>query len=193
MRGQMRGAVTRTLLDAIRRLPADESAEVLKRIPPPSLAAIDAVGVLGWLPMQTHMDASEALLVVVGAPRHVEIWRDVMTRSFDRPFLRGFVQMSASLFAETPTTLLRQSERLFPYLAKDLGVMRFEQSDRPCEGALVLRGFPADRYSLHCFFNGLLGCAQSALVVLGVDGSVEVEDADASSGTARFRLRWRER
>ncbi len=113
-----------------------------------------------------------------------------MAASFDRPLLKGFVQMSTNLFGLTPLSLLRQGDRIYGQITRDLGALGFEARGSGSAGDMTLRGFPADRYRFVCFVEGLQGCIAACFPLAGGRGEVIVEDRDEARGAVRYRLRW---
>ncbi len=184
----MRAAQTQSLLAAIGRLSPRERDEVLGRIGAASLQQAESALALGWLPMSLHMRISDHLRDVVGAERNVNVWRDTMLRSFERPFLKSFVSMTVSIFGLTPGGLFRRADRVYEHITRGLGVLRFEPTG-PRSGNVELTGFPASRYRFVCYVEGLEGCLGATIAVCGARDQVTVTHVD-DVGDASYRVSW---
>jgi hypothetical protein len=175
-------------------LPKATRDEVRTRLGGDAIAAIEGYLPIGWAPMSLHMRLSDVVRDLVGPARNVDVWHVTMTAALARPLLRGFVQASIDLFGLTPVAFLRQSDRIYTHLTRDLGVVRFELEGRqPSEdssGNVDLTGFPADRYRFICFVEGLLGCIQSFLATGTQTTHVVVADVDERRGRVRYRVTW---
>jgi hypothetical protein len=186
----MRAVHTQMLLRSIERLPAADRDAVRALAGRATLAEVDAVLPVAWHPMALHMRLSDAARDVVGPERNVALWSDTMAASFERPLLKGFVQMSTSLFGLTPPSLLRQGDRIYGQLTRDLGALRFDADASGSSGEVTLRGFPADRFRFVCYVEGLQGCIAACFPLAGGRGEVAVADQDEGRGDVRYRLRW---
>lgn len=110
------------LLRLIERLPSAERDAVSARPGRAALDAVDAFLPAGWHPMALHMRLSDMLRDFVGPERNVPLWDATMAACFGRPLLRGFVDTGTSLFGITPHSLLRQVERIYGQITRDIGV-----------------------------------------------------------------------
>ena len=181
--------LSQQLLRTVDSLPAAERDAIRALAGRWTIDAIEAILPVAWTPMSHHMALSDAVRDVVGPSRNIETWRATMNVSIDRPVLRGFMRMSADLFGTTPVSYLRQGERIFPHLTRDVGTFAFE-TDGPSSGHLTLRGFPAGRYRFICFVEGLAGCIESFLAVTVASASVGIDDLDEARGLVRYRTSW---
>jgi hypothetical protein len=186
---RVRAVQTQLLLRSIERLPTAERDAVFAGAGRAALDAVDAVLPVGWHPMALHMCLSDALRAV-GPERNVRVWEATMAACFERPILRGFVDMSTSLFGVTPLSVLRQVERIYGQITRDLGVVRFDPSPRPREGDIALSGFPADRFHFECYVEGLQGCIEAVLPLAHARGEVKVIDCAPARGDVRYRISW---
>ena len=188
----MRGAMTRALLDCVRKLRPADRDRVLARAGD-GVMAIDAATALEWIPMRTHMGLSESLFAVVGVTRGIDVWRDAMLLSLDRPILRTFVKMSTNLFGVTPSSILRQTERLYPYLTRGIGSAAFVPGPTPRGGHFLLKAFPSAQFDFPCYVNGLQGCIEAAFALCKQHSYVRVAERDEGQGTVTYALRWQAR
>jgi hypothetical protein len=186
----MRAIQTQLLLRSVERLPAADLAAITARCGRPALERIDAVLAVSWHPMSLHMLLSDATRDVIGPERAIQVWRETMGASFQRPLLRGFVEMSTNLFGVRPSSLLRQSDRVYGQITRDLGALQFELDPSDTRGHLTLRGFPAARYRFICYVEGLMGCVESIFPLLGARGALTVESRDDARGDVRYRVTW---
>lgn len=187
----IRAGFTQALLEGIERLPREEREAVLDRVAPQSLETIRGILPIAMIDFAPHMDLSNAITDTVGSENTVELWSGVMLRMFDRPLMRSFVRMSMSLFGISPASLYRQSNRIYAHLTRELGVLRSE-SQGPGHELVVLDGFPADRWRLQTYVEGLHGCLQGAIRVAQRPGDVVVLEVDEAAGRVRYEARWTE-
>jgi len=184
----MRAAQTQSLLAAIGSLPRRERDDILGRIGEADVRQAQAVLPVFWLPMSLHMRISDHLRDVVGPERNVAVWHDTMLRAFDRPFLRGFVTMTVSIFGLTPGGLFRRADKMYKHITRELGSVRFEPNGLR-SGTLKLQGFPASRYRFVCYVEGLAGCLSATISVCGARDRVLVTSSD-EAGNASYQVSW---
>lgn len=184
----MRAAQTQSLLAAIGRLPPQERDEILRRIGEADVERAEGALPIAWLPMSLHMNVSDHVRDVVGPERNVAVWRDAMLRTYERPFLRGFVSMTVSIFGLTPDGLFRRGDRIYEHITRALGAVRFEPIG-PRSGSVELQGFPASRYRFICYIEGLAGCLAATIALCGEQDRVLVMRSD-DTGNASYRVSW---
>lgn len=184
----MRAAQTHSVVATIRRLPAPDRDEILRRIGPESLRRAEDALAVSWLPMSLHMLICDHVRDVVGPERNVLFWRDAMQAAFERPFLKSFVSMTVSLFGLTPSGLLRRVDGVYHHVTRELGAMRYEPKSES-SGRAVLTGFPAKQFRFICYVEGLQGCLDASIAIGGGRGHVEVASHD-ERGNATYDLRW---
>ncbi len=184
----MRAAQTKSLLAAVAGLPASDRSDILHGLAAATLGPVNDALPLEWLPMSLHMEISDRIRDVVGPIRNVSVWRTAMGFAFRRPFLRGFVSMTTSIFGVTPMGLYRRSEKVYEIVTKNLGTLGFRsEGSEAC--AVSLTGFPAKDFRFICYVEGLAGCLEGALDVVEARGTVKVVD-HAESGRATYRIQW---
>lgn len=188
---RIRAIQTQLLLRTVERLPSADRDAVRSQVGAAALAEVDAPLPVAWHPMSLHMLLSDAIRDVIGSERNVAIWADTMAACFDRPLLRGFIAMSTSLFGASPVSLLRQSDRIYIQITRDLGALRFRADASDASGEITLRGFPARRYRFMCYVEGLMGCLQASFPLAGAEGTVDVIDLDEARGAVSYGVRWR--
>jgi hypothetical protein len=188
---RIRAAQTQSLLHTVRRLPPPVQRDILGRIGPRAVEEIESNLPVVWVPMELHMDLSDAIRDVVGPERNVELWRETMAEAFQRPLLRGFVAMATSLFGVTPFSLLRKGANIYEHITRDVGHLQFELTG-PTEGLVYLHEFPAKRFRFVCYIEGLQGCLLAGLDIAGRHGVVSVASHDDLRGDVKYRLRWEE-
>ncbi len=184
----MRAAQTQSLLAAVKRLPAADKRAVLDAIGAESVERALATLPVGWLSMSLHMHISDAIRSVLGPARNVEVWRDAMRFSFDRPLLRSFVALTTGIFGVSPRALLQRSDKVYDLLTRRCGSLSFEPtSERAASVTLV--GFPAHRYQFICYVEGLAGCLEATLDLCRAAGKVSVVD-QSEHGRVRYAVNW---
>jgi hypothetical protein len=188
---RIRAIQTQLLLRTVERLPTSERTAIGALVGGDALAEVDAPLPVAWHPMSLHMRLSDAIRDVVGPQRNVAVWEETMAACFERPILRGFVAMSTSLFGVSPLSLLRQADRMYVQLTRDLGLIRFRADGGGTSGVLALRGFPARRYRFICYVEGLMGCIQAAFPLANAEGTIDVIDHDEARGDVTYGVRWR--
>jgi len=188
----MRGAISRALLDAARLEPPKDRAAILARAAK-AVVAIEAASPMTWVPIADQMLLNEALFATLGTERAVTAWRRAMTTAFERPLLRGFIKMSTDLFGMTPSAFLRQADRIYPYMTRGLGQVRFEADASGSSGRFTLRAFPSTRYDFKCYAEGIRGCLDATFDACGVTGASLIEGRDDALGIARYGVRWARR
>ncbi len=185
----MRAALTQTLLKAAGRLAPEQNAVIRTAVGPDALREIESALGVQWLSMDIHMRVSDAIRSVVGPDGNVRLWTETMVDIWQRPLLHGFVEMSENIFGATPAAMFRQSQRIVPHLTRNVLTLRYEaRSDR--EGSFVFRDYPAKRYSLICFLEGLQGALAALLVIFHVEGEVRIARYDEATGSAEYAVRW---
>lgn len=187
---RIRAAQTQLLLRSVERLPSADQRAIREIVGPAALARVDDALPVAWHPMSLHMLLSDAVRDVIGPERNVRIWSETMTTTFQRPLLRGFVSMSTSLFGVSPLSILRQADRIYLQITRDLGDVRFDSHGREA-GEITLRGFPAHRYRFICYVEGLMGCIDACFPLADSEGQITVIDVDDARGDVRYGVTWR--
>lgn len=188
---RIRAAQTQLLLRSVERLPAEELRTVREMMGPAALSQVDDALPVAWHPMSLHMRLSDAVRDVVGPERNVRVWTETMATTFQRPLLRGFVSMSTSLFGVSPLSVLRQADRIYLQLTRDLGALRFDARPGKDAGEITLRGFPAKRYRFICFVEGLMGCIDACFPLADAEGRITVLDVDEARGDVQYGMTWK--
>lgn len=186
---QMRAAQSQSLLATVKRLPADERAAIFERTGAATLDAIAGTLPVSWVSMTHHMGLSCAIRDELGSQRNVELWQKTMVHSFDRPFLRGFVNMTTSLLGVRPPSLLKRGGSMYEHITRDVGAMSWEAGGEN-DGHASLTGFPAGRYDFSCYVEGLTGCLEATLIICKARGTVSVAGRDDARGDVRYHLSW---
>ncbi len=185
---EIRAAQTQSLLAAVRRLPPPDGNRILEAIGPRDIDEAKEPLPVAWVPMALHMRISDAIRDVVGPERNVEVWREAMRHSFDRPILKSFVALTIGIFGVTPRGLIHRADKLNELITRGCGDFSItDEGER--EAILTLTGFPADRFRFVCYVEGLAGCIEATLDVSRAVGTVHVEEVHPE-GTARYRIRW---
>lgn len=185
---QIRAVQCHSLLRAVRKLPVPERDEIFRRLGPSVLERLESLLPVAWAPMALHMYLSDIVRDVVGPERNVAVWRTTMASTLERPLFKGFVRMTADLFGITPSSFLRQGERIYDHLTKDLGYVRAWAE--VTSGCVELYAFPADRFQFICYVEGLWGCVEATVALSPVPCSVRVRDMDEKKGNVSYVLCW---
>jgi hypothetical protein len=186
----MRCAVTQMLLGGVDRLPPIERDAIRARVGGAELRITSEALPIAWGPMARHMRLTVAIRETVGSARNVELWTETMAALFERPILRSFVQMSTSLFGVTPRALLRQTDRFYAQLTRDIGELVCSGDPTERSGEVMLRGFPAERFDFPCYAEGMQGCLAAVLPLTRARGQVSLAAMDEARGEARLRMEW---
>lgn len=186
---QMRAAQSQSLLATVKRLAPAEKGAIFERTSAATIDAIDGTLPLGWVSMTHHMRLSCAIRDELGAERNIELWRKTMIRSFERPFLRGFISMTTSLFGVRPASIFKRGGNMYEHITRDVGAMRYEpRSDN--EGDCILSQFPARLYDFGCYVDGLAGCLEATITICNARGTVSVVEREDVRGDVRYRVSW---
>jgi hypothetical protein len=186
---QMRAAQSQSLLATVKRLPTAEKGAILERASTATIEAIDGTLPLGWVSMTHHMRLSCAVRDELGTERNIELWRKTMVSSFERPFLRGFISMTTSLFGVSPASIFKRGGSMYEHITRNVGSMRYEpRSDN--EGDCILSQFPAGLHDFSCYVDGLKGCLDATITICNSRGTVSVVERDDVRGDIRYRASW---
>ncbi len=186
---RIRAVHTHNLLRAVRGLAHGERDRILARLGENDCDEIDSTSALLWLPMSLHMRLSDAVRDVLGPERNVLLWRTAMTKTYERPMLRGFATTAVEIFGMTPAALFRRSAAVYSHLTRDLGTLVYEPAGES-SGTVRLTGFPADAYRFICYVEGLAGCLESTLTLGRATGEVVVRELDEARGDVSYSVSW---
>jgi hypothetical protein len=143
----------------------------------------------GWIPFALQIRILDAMR------RHQspEAWqasqRVLMHGYLDKPVLRGLLDTAVRLLGLSVATLARWTPRAWDALFKHAGALRI---DSQSEGRIgfVLERFPPELMRSGSFVESLQAALEVIFVLAKVEGRVEIDAVHASSGEARFTLRW---
>ncbi|MBL4689493.1 MAG: hypothetical protein JKY37_33200 [Nannocystaceae bacterium] len=184
----MRSAFGDGLLRQVEALGASERAAILDLVSDETLAHYRRGIPVGWTSMERHMEVADAIRVVVGSQRNVEVWHGAMATLTGRPLLSGFLRHVGMRLGMTPGTLYRQTARLWGHLCREVGDLRAEvEASRT---AVELSEFPAGDHHFPCFVEGLHGCLLGLVTALDVSVQVRVVAVDLDAGVASYDVTW---
>jgi hypothetical protein len=184
----LRAVLSQAVLDLVDR--SEAATEILRRVDPTVVEEVRDVLPVAWLPMQLHMDISNAAWDVAGAEFVRKAHRVGMSETYRRPLLKNFLSMTTSLFGFTPIALFKRGDGIFRLVTRGLGSVTTSVGE-PRSPELHLRGFPCRDFDFARFIEGLGGSIESVLDFCSVGGEVRVIGQNLAAGEASFKLTWR--
>jgi len=186
----IRAIQTQNLLRLLEKLPPEEMLAFEQRIDHEIVGRCRAYRSMAWVPMAEHMHLCVALREVTGRERFIDLFRETFQASMRNPLLRGLFRLINTMSSDSVTMLFKNSLRIYGYVTRDVGVLRYERLEER-DAVLVLSEYPPD-HDMPCWVDGTHGSIMGAMqgVGAGDETSVVVEELDEVSGKAVYRLRW---
>lgn len=158
---EARAGVGLCLLRTLRRQERHKHTTLLRGLSDATRRSYDTISGLRWVPMQHHMELSDAIRADVGGGEpNVSFWERSFRDLLQLRLLSGFVKLAQQLPGSTGYIMARRAPDLYSYLFRDVvDVRRIDHEDHT---ELLITGFPAEHYSLQCFVEGSLGAARSS-------------------------------
>lgn len=184
-----RGFAARAPLTQLDRFQPGRSAEVIARVPPPSLAVIEATGPLGWVSAEHEQYVAQSVFEVLGDDDGVAYFRWLVTRHMvHTPLFRPVMVQVRRLFGIDPGKLLWVAPKPFSLMFRNFGAL--VPTDRGHRWAeLELRDAPPVVLEQPWYRESWRGAIASVLDLALSDGELELT-VDREASCLRYRLSW---
>lgn len=183
-----RGAAAHAALDHLEGFAAGSAAAVRARIPPASLAAIEACAPLDWVSVEHEHWITTATFQHFGADA-VGFFRDLVARRLvDAPLLRPLMQQARRLFGIDPGTYLRVSPRAFGLMFRDYGTLAMVERG-PHHAILELSGCHPAVFEYTGYVPSWTGAFAATLDFAMTTGTV-IHEIDRAAARVRYTVRW---
>lgn len=176
---------TRSALEALRKLYPAAEPRVLERLSPLVRQAIEAASRLDYLPVLVDLEVTAAMRDEVGPQGVRAVAREGLRRTLNGNLLGGLVRLAVVLFGNTPSGLLRWSDRGYSQICRDCGTLRMVSATES-EAELRLDRLPQE-LNLPSYLDAMAGALEAFFDLCEVVGDVSY---DPWPGGARFVLRW---
>ncbi len=135
---QVRARYMATYMEMVAALGPEVEQRVRGRMDPRSLEAIEAAGVMAWLPARINLDATAAVAESLEPAAADRFFRSLYGVVYDTSLLSGFVRSVIRLFGRDPGGYAKMVSRAYPLIFR--GVGQWARVDRG-EHFAVLRLF----------------------------------------------------
>jgi hypothetical protein len=182
----IRARWTRGLVERIGALPDPQRSSVWPRIPPTTLALVQRMNGLDWLPIEQHIEVLDALLIALGRDPYVAFYREASTALFESNLLRNIAVAGARAFGTR--ALLRSFPRGWNFVVRDCGGLTVERGEAGAYDVVTLSRIPgivARSTSVH---QGIAAVLWGALDLGGYTGQVVVDPGPARANTFVYHV-----
>lgn len=189
----IRGFMSRMVLDAARKLPADKQRRIFSLTPESVLALIDSTPRLGWVPLEQSMKLSDAVHQALGDPGFRLFFATLAERMLTYPLLQSFFDGAARLFGLTPQALLKWSPYAWEQAFRDCGrLVYLPQRESVNNGRveMVLEDFPSALLRSGTFAESLAGTFDMYLRRVSKKGQVEIREVNLDKGRVVYDVSW---
>ncbi len=184
----VRARYMQTFATHVDRLPAEDRSAIRAVIPEDTWAAIDAAGLLGWLPISVNLACTRAVSKRLGPQRTHEFFRTLLLGTAETPLLRGLVQGVLRVAVRDPGLYLPWISKGFELMFRDAG--RWTVGDRG-EGFAVteVRDLPVECVSDDLWIQSVASSLCALLDLTRLKGTVVVREVDTKA--RRVEYAWR--
>lgn len=184
-----RGFAAKAPLTQLDRFQSGRSAEVLARIPAPSLAIIESTAPLGWVPAEHERHVAQCIFAVLGDEDAVAYFRWLVTRHMvHTPLFRPVMAQVRRLFGIDPGKLLWVAPKPFSLAFRGFGTL--VPGDRGHRWAEIeLRDGPPIVFEAPWYRESWRGAIASVLDLALCDGALELT-VDPDARRLRYHLSW---
>ncbi len=180
---------TKHSIGHVKRLPEPERTRVLDRIAN-ERDEVRKASIFDWVEGRLHVAVADAVFDVLGRPRALEFWRDVMLDAFSRSLLRPIVRGAIAIHGSNPASVLMMSPRAWSLVAKDVGKISVSADDDPPHVVITFRELP----KLFSDSPGMLAFCEGAITAVGVyldePLRVHTEVSKLAAGELHLHVDW---
>lgn len=189
----IRAVQTKNLLAALdEALTPAEAKALYARMDGNAIDTVRTALMLSWVPLELHMRLSTEVMEQVGREPFVDLFQSTFKRSLSAPMLRGLFGTLRRLSQDSIHTLFRNGPRLYGYLVREAGAVRYQRNGER-SAHMFLEGWPP-QYSTECWALGTQGCLRALLEAAHGGGvgasSIDLLDCDNSTGQITYRVDW---
>ncbi len=170
-------------------LTPSEHAELMRRLDDELLKQLRATLKLSWFPLDAHMRLSTTILDLMGAERFVTLFRRTFERSLQTSMLRGLFETLRRLSGDPVHTTLKHSPRVYSYVVRDAGSMRYTP-DGGRAALVTVEDWPV-QFSTECWMLGTQGCLIAVMAAVSDQPTeLSVVSFDETTGRIEYRATW---
>jgi hypothetical protein len=179
-----------TFAKAIDRLPAEDRDAIRAAVPAETWAAIDAAGLLAWLPLDTNLTCTRAVANRLGPERSHRFFRELLMAAIDTPLLRGFVQGVLRVAVADAGQYLPWLARGFELMFRNAGTWSVLERE-PGWALLQLGGLPRESATDLIWIKSAAASLLGLQDFMGLDGTAVVHEVDVKARTVTYACRWK--
>lgn len=189
-RVEMRASHLRSNLEEINRMPEPQRSEIRARIAPSVLEQVANSTSVAWLPIESDMDITRAVVAVLGREGN-RVWsRDALLRSATGPLLKPIFDGARSVFGVSPHALYKIVPRGFTLVYRGMGDVNYELVG-PQHARLVQSDLPAVMLDAVWYLDGIAGAFEAGFAIFGASGEVTLS-VDPVKRIATYDAQWQD-
>lgn len=178
----------KSIIDAVEAHP--EAARLRAAVPPDVLRAVaDAQG-SDWLPLALNVQIVQALHAALGADGFAELNRKILTDALRGPLLWSLALAAQRLFGDDPASWVRWVPRGWAILLRGCGIWQVKPEPDRSRAVLALTGLPPICADDPVWLGSVASTLSAIPPLLGRPGTVTLEQARPSLGSAIYCMRW---
>jgi len=186
VQAHIRTALSQSLVQAIRALPAEQSARVLKGLPPERLSAIEGASRLGWTTLAEHVELLDRVKRDVGTRAFRDFHGQLTVAYLEHPFMKTLFDSAVRLFGFKPFSVISWIPTGWKTAFKGAGHVEFARGATPVVAHVKLVGMPADVARGGAMFEALAGTIEVFITLTKGTGTVTLTRADPEAGEAHY-------
>ena len=157
---------------------------------PELFQAIGAAGRMTWMPIEINLRMVDALYTVLGVERARRFQADQISRQFDTPLWRTFVEGGVRLLGLDPGALVRWLPRALALMFRDCGIWTVERDDET-SAAMIGRHLPEVLVAHPHWLDSVAGGIHALFVLCNTSGETRVRECEPALGQARITIGWK--
>ena len=186
----VRGRHMKNLLEAIGRLPPDQSEAVRARVPEALARAVADATSIEWLPLETNLVVTRAVHDGLGQARFYRFFRDQLVDSFSGPLLRVVVEAALRVFRVDATSFTSWVGRGWGLVFRDCGTWTVERAG-PGTARLRVDVLPAACVEDEVWLRSVSHSLDAFWVFAKAQGEFAYAGRDVARRAATYDLRWK--
>ena len=183
--GAVRAKWTRTAMGCA---PPEVATSVLEGLPEAMQDSLNSAGLLGWVPVATHVALCRGWHEALGDEGYRTLFKQAFLSAVDAPLLAAIVKGSLRVFGSTPSAAARAWAVGWPYIFRKAGKVEILEADTGFASINVL-DLPPELQDAS-FALGVAGAFDGNAELVGKEGRAEYDETHLASGRLHVSMKW---